>query len=75
MEDSIKMGWILGGKLPIFGNTQIVRGKHEPNRLILILRNTLAWFRDGAGFVTGGEDGYVRVHHLDKDYFSAKRFE
>ena len=44
-------------------------------RLILILRNTLAWFRDGAGFVTGGEDGYVRVHHLDKDYFSAKRFE
>lgn len=38
-------------------------------------RNALAWFRDGAGFVTGGEDGYVRVHHFDKDYFTAKRFE
>jgi len=37
--------------------------------------NTIAWFRDGAGFVTGGEDGYVRVHHFDKEYFSAKRFE
>lgn len=32
--------------------------------------NTLAWFTDGAGFVTGGEDGYVRVHHFDNDYFS-----
>ncbi|CAE7705060.1 TIF34, partial [Symbiodinium necroappetens] len=37
--------------------------------------NSIAWFRDGAGFVTGGEDGYVRVHHFDKDYFTAKRFE
>ena len=51
------------------------RQREHELRLILILRNTLAWFRDGAGFVTGGEDGYVRVHHLDKDYFSAKRFE
>lgn len=39
------------------------------------LRNTMAWFRDGAGFVTGGEDGYVRVHHFDKDYFTAKKYE
>lgn len=37
--------------------------------------NTLAWFRQGDGFVTGGEDGYVRVHHFDNDYFSAKPFE
>eukprot|EP00440_Ansanella_granifera_P031621 gb/GFBE01034324.1/.p1 GENE.gb/GFBE01034324.1/~~gb/GFBE01034324.1/.p1 ORF type:complete len:339 (+),score=118.73 gb/GFBE01034324.1/:1-1017(+) len=37
--------------------------------------NTLAWFRDGKGFVTGGEDGYVRVHHFDRDYFSSKKFE
>lgn len=43
--------------------------------LMFALRNCLAWFRDGAGFVTGGEDGYVRVHHFDKDYFTAKRFE
>eukprot|EP00930_Biecheleria_cincta_P080382 TRINITY_DN6860_c0_g1_i1.p1 TRINITY_DN6860_c0_g1~~TRINITY_DN6860_c0_g1_i1.p1 ORF type:complete len:338 (-),score=78.61 TRINITY_DN6860_c0_g1_i1:299-1312(-) len=37
--------------------------------------NCLAWFRDGAGFVTGGEDGYVRVHHFDRDYFTNKKFE
>jgi len=37
--------------------------------------NCLAWFRDGRGFVTGGEDGYVRVHHLDNDYFTSKKFE
>ena len=28
--------------------------------------NCLAWFRDGRGFVTGGEDGYVRVQHFDR---------
>jgi len=37
--------------------------------------NCLAWFRDGRGFVTGGEDGYVRVHHFDNDYFTKKHFE
>jgi len=37
--------------------------------------NCLAWFRDGRGFVTGGEDGYVRVHHFDNDYFTKKPFE
>jgi len=37
--------------------------------------NTLAWFRDGKGFVTGGEDGYVRVHEFDGSYFTNKRFE
>jgi translation initiation factor 3 subunit I len=37
--------------------------------------NTLAWFRDGRGFVTGGEDGYVRCHHFDNDYFTKKPFE
>jgi translation initiation factor 3 subunit I len=37
--------------------------------------NTLAWFRNGAGFVTGGEDGYVRVHHFDSEYFTSKKFE
>jgi len=71
MENPIKMD-DLG--VPLFLETPKSSEEHEL-RLILILRNTLAWFRDGAGFVTGGEDGYVRVHHLDKDYFSAKRFE
>merc|ERR1712039_265958 len=37
--------------------------------------NTIAWFRNGAGFVTGGEDGYVRVHHFDGEYFTSKKFE
>ena len=25
-------------------------------------------------FVTGGEDGYVRLHHFDMDYFTTKFF-
>jgi len=37
--------------------------------------NCLAWFRDGRGFVTGGEDGYVRVQSFDNDYFTKKPFE
>jgi len=37
--------------------------------------NTIAWFPDGRGYVTGGEDGYVRVHHFDQDYFTSKKFE
>jgi len=37
--------------------------------------NCLAWMRDGRGFVTGGEDGYVRVHFFDNDYFTSKKFE
>jgi len=37
--------------------------------------NTVCWFPDGRGFVTGGEDGYVRVHHLDPEYFTSKKFE
>ncbi|KAF4663877.1 translation initiation factor eIF3 subunit [Perkinsus chesapeaki] len=30
--------------------------------------NTLSWSPDGFTFVSGGEDGYVRVHHMDEDY-------
>jgi len=37
--------------------------------------NALAFFRQGTGFVTGGEDGYVRVHNFDPDYFSNKKFD
>merc|ERR1711988_1531207 len=35
--------------------------------------NCVAWFRDGRGFVTGGEDGYVRVHFFDSDYFTSDK--
>jgi len=37
--------------------------------------NTIAWRRDGRGYVTGGEDGYVRSHMFDTDYFTSKKFE
>ncbi|KAJ2782726.1 translation initiation factor eIF3 subunit [Coemansia javaensis] len=34
--------------------------------------NTLAVQPDGKGYASGGEDGYVRVHHFDPDYFKFK---
>lgn len=37
--------------------------------------NSIQFFRDGRGFVTGGEDGYIRIHHFDQDYFTSKKFE
>ncbi|KAJ3199948.1 Eukaryotic translation initiation factor 3 subunit I [Clydaea vesicula] len=32
--------------------------------------NTLAFHPNGKSFASGGEDGYVRVHHLDDDYIN-----
>lgn len=32
--------------------------------------NVLSFSPDGQAFASGGEDGYVRVHHFDKSYFS-----
>jgi len=32
--------------------------------------NVLSFSPDGEGFASGGEDGYVRLHHFDKSYFS-----
>ncbi|CAI2176006.1 13449_t:CDS:2 [Funneliformis geosporum] len=34
--------------------------------------NTIAVHPDGKSFSSGGEDGYVRVHHFDEDYFKFK---
>ncbi|KAJ9527349.1 hypothetical protein QJQ45_025617 [Haematococcus lacustris] len=36
--------------------------------------NTVAFSPSGRSFVTGGEDGYVRLHHFDHDYLSNKVF-
>lgn len=32
--------------------------------------NAVAFHPEGTGFATGGEDGYVRLHHFDNDYFA-----
>jgi len=31
--------------------------------------NVVSYSPDGKGFASGGEDGYVRLHHFDKPYF------
>lgn len=31
--------------------------------------NTIAYHPDGTGFSSGGEEGYVRIHHFDPNYF------
>jgi len=31
--------------------------------------NVVSYNPDGRGFASGGEDGYVRLHHFDDDYF------
>ncbi|KAJ3087946.1 Eukaryotic translation initiation factor 3 subunit I [Quaeritorhiza haematococci] len=34
--------------------------------------NTLAFHPSGKSFASGGEDGFVRLHHFDDDYFKFK---
>lgn len=34
--------------------------------------NTLEFSPDGRSFTSGGEDGYIRINHLDDDYFEFK---
>ncbi|KAI8846087.1 putative eukaryotic translation initiation factor 3 subunit [Chytridium lagenaria] len=34
--------------------------------------NTLAFHPNGRSFASGGEDGFIRVHHMDDDYFEFK---
>jgi translation initiation factor 3 subunit I len=37
--------------------------------------NYVRFTPDGRGFATGGEDGYVRLHHFDNDYFNPKKWD
>ena len=32
--------------------------------------NSIAWNPSGTGYVSGGEDGYVRLHRFDESYFT-----
>ena len=34
--------------------------------------NVIAFHPNGKSFTTGGEDGYVRIHHMDNEYFTEK---
>lgn len=36
--------------------------------------NAVVFAPDGRGFATGGEDGYVRLHHFDNEYLTARFF-
>jgi len=37
--------------------------------------NTLMYAPHGRGYTSGGEDGYIRIHHFDADYFDAYRLK
>ena len=32
--------------------------------------NCISFAPDGCGYASGGEDGYIRLHHFDHSYFS-----
>ncbi|XLS93609.1 hypothetical protein HN51_069617 [Arachis hypogaea] len=73
----VDLEWLPNGKL--------IAGKFEAKFFDKILQeeigdvkgnfgpiNALAFNPDGKSFSSGGEDGYVRLHHFDPDYFNIK---
>uniref|UniRef100_A0A7N1A0X7 Uncharacterized protein n=1 Tax=Kalanchoe fedtschenkoi TaxID=63787 RepID=A0A7N1A0X7_KALFE len=38
----------------------------------ILTEEIFAFNPDGRSFCSGGEDGYVRLHHFEQDYFSIK---
>lgn len=74
---------VIGGGLDASLITQTRAGKFESKFFHKILEdevgavkghfgpiNALAFNPDGRSFSTGGEDGYIRLHHLDEDYYN-----
>lgn len=37
--------------------------------------NTLAFSPTGKAFASGAEDGYIRLHHFDKEYLQNKNLQ
>lgn len=35
--------------------------------------NAIAFAPDGRSFSSGGEEGYIRIHHFDADYYELGR--
>jgi hypothetical protein len=40
----------------------------------LFWKNRIAVHPKGIGYASGGEDGFVRVHHFDDSYYKAKPY-
>lgn len=39
-----------------------------------VMQNSIAVHPKGTSYASGGEDGFVRVHHFDESYFKAKPY-
>lgn len=46
----------------------------EHTILMLLMFSRLAVHPAGTCYASGGEDGFVRVHHFDDSYFKAKPY-
>lgn len=47
--------------------------------IIILLTQFVPWLRiavhpSGRAYASGGEDGFVRLHHYDESYFTAKPY-
>jgi translation initiation factor 3 subunit I len=47
---------------------------HSLTILFDFWKNRIAVHPKGIGYASGGEDGFVRVHHFDDSYYKAKPY-
>ena len=66
-----EVGRVKGHFGPI--NTSVAFMSVERDRLLIDL-SSLAVHPAGSCYASGGEDGFVRVHHFDESYFKAKPY-